>query len=365
MKIAIVNAHVSRRIGGSEMQCHLIAQELQRRGHDVHYVAVGGAKPAPDIPYQVHPVEAAGNRIAAACIAIRPDVLYWRFNKRNFYSAAKAIARANIPIVFAISHVADTHKWASKRVFPGANWRDLYRILRDSLLSRWNYRGYRFVSGVVANNSDHLDRLPIATQLHVPNIVRQFPEVSNESSNWPRPYCLWVASIKPQKQPEKYVELARRLAAIGIDFLMVGKVDSPQYAHVVDERNVPRNLHYLGPRDARAVNLFVKDAQFIVHTCRPEGFPNIFIEAWNQAKPVISLCFDPEGLLQRESIGICSGGFEQFVKDVTDLSRDQDRRNEMGARATAFAHRMFNPDRNVRILEDFLQRVATSISRRA
>lgn len=358
MRIAIVNAHVSRTIGGSEMQCHLIAQELQHRGHDVHYVAVGGAQPAPDTSYHLHPVNASAAPIAATCITIRPDVVYWRFNKRTFYLAAKAIARANIPIVFAISHVADTHKWASKREFRGSNWRDLYRMLRDRVLSRWNYRGYRFVSGIVANNSDHLNRLPVATQLHVPNIVRQSPQASNESPNWPRPYCLWVASIKPQKQPEKYVELAARLCGLGIDFLMIGKLDSPNYAYIANKHRLPNNLHYLGAKDAIAVNHFVHGALLVVHTCQPEGFPNIFIEAWNQEKAVVSLSFDPEGLLRRENIGICSGSFEQFVKDVAGLINDSRLRQDMGARAKVFADHIFNLKRNVGTLETFLQSLA-------
>jgi glycosyltransferase involved in cell wall biosynthesis len=365
MKLVIVNAHVSQKIGGSEMQCHLIAQELHRRGHDVHFVAVGGAQSAPDISYHVQSVAASAKQIAAACIAIRPDVVYWRFNKRNFYTAAKLIARANIPIVFAISHVADTQRWASKRVSSGSDWRDLYRILRDRILSRWNYQGFRFVAGIVANNADHLNLIPLDPQLHVPNIVGELPENPGEPSQWPRPYCLWVASIKQQKQPEKFIELADRLGGLGIDFLMIGKVDSPKYAHIVNGLRLPRSFHYLGAKDARAVNRFVKGALFVVHTCRPEGFPNIFIEAWSQAKPVVSLCFDPEGLLRRENIGICSGDFEQFVKDVTSLIGDSGLREEMGRRARAFADQSFNLERNVGTLEAFLQRTARDTSRRA
>jgi len=358
MKIVIVNAHVSRRIGGSEMQCHLIAQELRRRGHDIYYVAVGGAEPAPGTSYRIHPVEPSATSIASACIAIKPDVVYWRFNKRNFFLAAKALARAGIPIAFAISHVADTQKWSSKREFRGSSWREIYRMLRDKVLSRWNYRGFRFVSGIVANNSEHLNLIRLQPQLHIPNVVSDLHNVSDEQSPWPRRYCLWVASIKPQKQPEKYVELAARLGGLGIDFLMIGSVDSPKYEYMLDKQQLPGNLHYLGAKDARTVNRFVNGALLVVHTCQPEGFPNIFIEAWSHSKAVVSLCFDPEGLLRRENVGICSGTFDQFARDVTHLIGDSGLREELGARGKAFADRAFNLGRNVGTLETFLQTMA-------
>jgi glycosyltransferase involved in cell wall biosynthesis len=139
---------------------------------------------------------------------------------------------------------------------------------------------------------------------------------------------------------------------------MIGRIDSPKYAYIENRRQLPRNFHYLGAKDAQAVNRFVNGSLIVVHTCRPEGFPNIFIEAWSHAKPVVSLCFDPEGLLQRENIGICSGSFEKFVKDVTGLIGHSRHREEMGARGKVLVDRMFNLERNVGTLEDFLKSVA-------
>ncbi|MCG2590668.1 hypothetical protein [Rhodohalobacter sulfatireducens] len=40
MKIAVVNTHFVDEIGGSQLQCDLKADELEKRGYDVTYLAI-------------------------------------------------------------------------------------------------------------------------------------------------------------------------------------------------------------------------------------------------------------------------------------------------------------------------------------
>lgn len=357
MKISIVNRHISRGIGGSEAQCDLIATELTARGHQVHYVAIGGAAGSWRGSYEVHQVAMSGAEIGFKTSEIQPDVVYWRFNKRCFYRAARIIESSGAPIVFSVSHVADTEKWSSKMSLRGASAMDCLRILKSKLISRWNYRGFAFVRGVVVNNATHLNRIPVARQVHIHNSLAPESGEVGSGDAWPRPFCLWVANLKPQKQPERFVQLADNFSSSGVDFLMVGGLQSARYLYLQNKENWPPNFHYLGTRDTHYVNALLRACQFVVHTCLPEGFPNIFIQAWSHGKPVVSLSFDPEGILSRERIGRLSGNFEQFVLDVDDLIRDRDSRAQMGERARRLARSEFDLRINVLRLEEFLEEV--------
>ncbi len=58
MNLLIINQHPSDSLGGSEMQCDLIARGLTERGHQVVYASVGSMRKEeyPGLPYRVVPL---------------------------------------------------------------------------------------------------------------------------------------------------------------------------------------------------------------------------------------------------------------------------------------------------------------------
>ena len=66
MKIAIINAHYSEILGGSEIQCHQIAQGLTELGIDLAYIAVGGYDEVLNLPYKLISVEKNSSSIIKA-----------------------------------------------------------------------------------------------------------------------------------------------------------------------------------------------------------------------------------------------------------------------------------------------------------
>ena len=103
----------------------------------------------------------------------------------------------------------------------------------------------------------------------------------------------------------------------------------------------------------------IRQSLFLAHTCAPEGFPNVFIQAWRQAKPVVSLFYDPDRMLENHRLGYCSGTFEQFIRDTGNLIGNSAARKDIGARAEAFARQHFDPASNTRKLEAFLQEICS------
>ena len=88
---------------------------------------------------------------------------------------------------------------------------------------------------------------------------------------------------------------------------MVGCVRNKRYAYFEDPAATPVNLHYLGPKTVAEVNGILAKSQFLVHTCEPEGFGNVFIQAWLQGRPTLTLEYDPDGIIAREALGAVGG----------------------------------------------------------
>ena len=70
---------------------------------------------------------------------------------------------------------------------------------------------------------------------------------------------------------------------------------------------------------------------------------------------VVSLCFDPDGVIEREAVGRYSKTMETLATDIKELVFDEVVRAEMGARARNLVNRRFNLKLNVDRLEQFLQ----------
>ena len=368
LKIAVLNQHLLDGLGGSEVQCDLIARHLTRLGHDVVYVALGGRQADYGTAYRtlsLHPVGVLG--VFRILRKERPDIVYWRHNKKGLLVTAALSKILGVRFVFSMSHISDSQVWrytglSGFRLPVNLDLRSLARSASswlDPLRSALNFAAIPLLAdGVISNNADFLGGMPVRRKAVIHNSL----DSSADPFQWPRPYVVWIANIKTRKNPESYYELSRVLVDLGIDFLMIGRIQGDRYNQVVAEWEKSENFYYLGPKTLAETNGIIQGSLFLAHTCEPEGFPNNFIQAWMQGKPVVSLQFDPEGILERERLGSHSREFGRFVKDVKVLIQDENLRLETGARARDFAQREFDPQVNTGKLESFLGSVVGQVN---
>jgi glycosyltransferase involved in cell wall biosynthesis len=347
VKILILNKHPSVSIGGSEIQCDLLASGLVERGHAVHYGAFGGVASGRSFPY---PCAALSHR-DADCLGellehVDPELVYWRFNLRRFLRAAKVIHRHGPKLVFGVSHETDVQKLPRFSRRPS---------LRRSLRHLVNYQGYRYVDGLISLNPDLLGQVPVRRQVHIPNMM----EEAARPFSWPAPFIAWVANMKERKRPERFIELAARLhdAGLGVDCLMVGEIQSKTYRFIEDPARTPANLHYLGAKDPLEVNGILQQSLFLVHTCQAEGFGNVFIQSWLQGKPTLSLDYDPNGVIEREMLGRLCGTMNRLFEETKTLIGDEARRRAIGERARDYARKNHAPELNLSRFEAFFEEV--------
>lgn len=362
MKILIVNQHPRDVIGGSQIQCDLIATYLTWSGHRVLYLAVNGKQSSYSTSYEVEPIRLGFRMLHHALARHQPDVVYWRFNRRKLLQAVLACKWSKVKIVFAISSESDVIKWPQRTRLDQLSWQDFLRkmpaLLRQLFTMRLQYVGYYGIDGVIAQLDQQTGKLPIRNEAviynSVKNVVCPF--------QWNKPFVVWVGNFKGFKHPELFVELARQCRDLNVDFLMVGEM-SEEYRQKFQQMTLPGNLHLLGPKSYCEVNGILQHARCLVHTSSVDGFSNVLIQSWMQATPTISLWYDPDKMATRHQIGMVSGTFERLINDTKILLDDEQLRHSMGQRAQLFAQAHFNLEENIRKLEQFLKAICEESQR--
>lgn len=353
MKVVIVNRHYTKSLGGSEIQCHQIATRLTQLGEFVTYVALGGAEENKSFDYPIVQCKETSTDIKSVLTRQTADVVYWRYNKSFLAEVMKTLKRLETPLVFSVSHIHDIKPFAYKPI-PGLSLYLRSRRALGHLVKGWFYRkALRQVSGVVCNNREHLDLVRHNHKKYIPNT----PYIESTGFIWPRPYVVWVGNLKQHKHPEDYIRLAEELDDSGVDFLLVGKIQQSAYQYLEDSSNTPSNFYYLGSKGILETNGVIKNSLMLIHTCEPEGFPNVFLQAWGFKKPVLSMQFDPEQILAKHGLGAHSGSFEQLVKDCRFFIENMDEREQVGEKASQYLERKFVLDKNVDELLSFLKSV--------
>ncbi len=350
MKIIVINAHYTHILGGSEIQCHQIAQGLTELGVELTYLAMGGYDNTVELPYEILPIEKNSNSIIEACKQLQPDVIYWRFNKNLLASVFKEIKSLNIRLVFSVSHIHDLEPFAYKPIpnlgFFARGKRRVAHLVKGIQFQK----AFKKVDGVVCNNEEHLSYIKHTNKIYVPNS----PFLEFDEFIWPKPYVVWVGNIKAHKHPELFIDLAESLNDQDVDFLMVGAIQQEAYEYLNTSKTQPTNFHFIGPKEIMETNGIIKSSLFLVHTCEPEGFPNVFLQAWGFSKPIISLQFDPAHLLEKYQLGFHSKNYGQFVKDCYKLIDDHTLRTEIGTRGNTYLNEHFVKEKNFEKLISFL-----------
>jgi glycosyltransferase involved in cell wall biosynthesis len=148
---------------------------------------------------------------------------------------------------------------------------------------------------------------------------------------------LWVNNLRDFKQPERMLELARRLPSV--HFTMIGGPCTDHEALFERVRagaeSLP-NLDFLGFVSYHQVNPYYARAKLFVNTSESEGFPNSFLQAWVRETPVVSF-FDPDGLIARAGLGAVPADLDEMVACIDELLCDANRLVSLGAAARRYA----------------------------
>ena len=151
------------------------------------------------------------------------------------------------------------------------------------------------------------------------------------------PIVLWVGAMAGVKQPELFVKLAEAIPEAR--FQMIGGHYSNQklYDKIKNASKRISNIEFLGVIPFDEINEYFSKASILVNTSLFEAYPPYaVIQAWMNYTPVVSLGDNSDEIIYRNNLGFHSKTFNQLVKDVKILLKDEQLREKMGKNARQY-----------------------------
>lgn len=297
---AVLGTHPIDTPGGAELQAQYISAELARRGHETHYVAHESDETKTTVHdgVTIHRLSSK-NSVSHLVKTIRklrqldPDILYFRLLP-ELPLATLAKKATDAYLVFNISHNA--HCLPRFASWPGKDSEttihDIYRrsnlAFQRTLLS--------IPDTILAQTEVQQHLLNANWRIDSALTGNGHPVPSSEPEKHSPPVVLWLASIKPFKQPHVFVDVAEKCQDLDCEFWMVGQPTHTELADEIQERvDTIANIDYFGGCSIPESNEYLEKASVFVNTSSMEGYPNTFIQAWFRKTPVVTMGADPAG----------------------------------------------------------------------
>jgi glycosyltransferase involved in cell wall biosynthesis len=146
---------------------------------------------------------------------------------------------------------------------------------------------------------------------------------------------LWLARVTGVKNPQRVIEIAKRLPEI--DFYLAGGGDLLE----IMKKQAPENLKVLGWQDAKSI---LPIADIFLSTSENEGMPIALIEAHLAAIPVVATNVGsvPDVILHNKSGLICSKSNDELVSAIKKLAQSKSMRSKFGKAGRVHALKSFS-----------------------
>jgi glycosyltransferase involved in cell wall biosynthesis len=347
MKICIVSPNYplyfrrddTAKFAGAEVQAAFLARALAAAGHEVGFV-VANLREGETLPFSAIDAYRSSEglpglrffhpRLSGVCRALgRADAdVYYQRNASMLTGVTALFCRAKGRVLVYGAGSDTDFSFRNARM---DNFRD--RVLF--------YAGLKLAHGVVVQNEFQREAYlkkhdgPVRV---IPNGI----ELADCESRGPRDIVVWIGGIRRIKQPELFLDLARRVPDRRFVLVGGGSGVEPSFERQIREDAAKiGNLEMTGHVPHDGVRDYLSRALLLVNTSRVEGFPNAYLEAWNLCVPVVSFN-DIDGIVAKENLGAICKGIDDMTEAVRSLADDAGRRAETGKRARAVVEDRFS-----------------------
>lgn len=192
----------------------------------------------------------------------------------------------------------------------------------------------------------------------LPNPVETMPRVQPMTPYLSRRHILWIGKSDRVKNPEPFLELARRFPEH--PFLMVMN-PSNRALHDKLAANKPSNVTLIDYIPLEEVETLFAQACLLVNTSRYEGFANTFLQAGKYGVPILSLAANPDEFITRHACGaVADGDFDQLATHLDTLLKDSALREQLSQNISRYVSTHHRLDRIVAHLDNALRELVSS-----
>jgi len=156
--------------------------------------------------------------------------------------------------------------------------------------------------------------------------------------------CLWVGTCNANKCPLDFLEVVRALPGARFTMIMAPGSDASLQQAITSQAASLVNLDYRGFIPYDRIGEFYRRARLVVHTSLREGFPNVFLQAWECGTPVVSTHVDPDHVITRHGLGRVSGRVIKVIDDVRELLADENQRAAISEACRHYLLSTHSPD---------------------
>lgn len=129
---------------------------------------------------------------------------------------------------------------------------------------------------------------------------------------------VYVGWLDKRKGIAEFFELVKRSPAHM--FEVIGPPRDKTGKSCYEELKTFQNVFLLGELNHSDTLYYIGNSKALISTSPMEGFPNIFIEAWAYGIPVLSLFFDPGGVIKREGLGeVANGNLDKLANSLESV----------------------------------------------
>jgi glycosyltransferase involved in cell wall biosynthesis len=333
--------------GGAETQMLMLARALVRRGQRVCIVAYGSPQ---SLPRSVDGVVVLTQRRALARLRPIRLVLWGLFAIRRLapLRARVFVQRTAGPTTAVVALLARAKR--SRFVYSSASFVDFaFERLERSSSRLWLFHlGVKLASAIVVQTHEQVDMCRRRFGRD-PMLIKSIAEPAPAGEVDPRAF-LWVGRAAHYKRPEAFIDLAAAVPEARFWMILVtaGEEDEELARRVIQHCQDVPNVDLLEPRPRAELMRLIESAVAMVNTADYEGMPNIYLESWARGVPALSLLHDPDGVIERESIGLFADGSpERFAAQARELWHTRRDQSELRRRCRDYIAREHAPDRVV------------------
>lgn len=334
----IAGALTGKTSGGGELQIALIAKALALNGYKVIVLDYTIEKEfITGEGIQVYPIEGWNKGIRKlrtfthrlpglyrSLKAQKADIYYCRIRNFRHILAYWAARNVDAKFILGVASDLDLMSFGSRwKYYYSSNLHKLFASL-DGSLSEIVYPWLLRKSDVILVQHVGQKQLLLKKKIKsivFPNLIdiTQIPKISNAKKN----DFIYVGWLDKRKGFAEFFKLVS--SATTYTFKVIGPPRDKTGQYYYDKLKTFPNVILLGELNHKDTLEHIAYSKALISTSPMEGFPNIFIEAWACGIPVLSLCFDPGGVIKKENLGkVFNGQLDRLIDSLDSIKNTEE-----------------------------------------